>query len=244
MPVLPKKKVGLISCSGEELSAGTLSRVATLKVLEHLRPNDTVTLCLPLFLAGDDKERAFAKFYPTIAIDGCDKRCAARATEKYSAKPTVSIVIPEFLAARDLAAPKTRRQLDTSDERATDALAEEIARQVDEILGVKREPVAELPIVAECEAVTASCSCGSGIPVMRLVIADKSVEIVALPLIFEQFRNDGRSPDNLLDAVKVYNAIPAEVEPAYREAILHAYAVFITPLKKQEARDAFAKLPS
>jgi DGC domain len=234
MPILPKKKVGLISCSGEELPAGTLSRVATLKVLEQLRPNDTVTLCLPLFLAGDDKERAFAKFYPTIAIDGCDKRCAARATEKYSAAPTVSIVIPEFLAARGLDSPQSRRQMDTAGERAADALAEEIARRVDEILGVKREATVELPApVVEEQVVTAACSCGSGIPVMRLRIADKNVEVVALPLIFEQFRNEGKSPDALFDAAKVYNAIPAELEAAYRESILRAYAEFV-PAENRE----------
>jgi DGC domain len=236
MPTLrvPKKKVGLISCSGEELPAGTLSRVATLKVLEQLRPNDTVTLCLPLFLAGDDKERAFAKFYPTIAIDGCDKQCAARATEKYSAKPTASIVIPEFLAARDLDAPKTRRQMDAAGERAADALAEEIAQRVDEILGVKHAPGVIAP-VAESEVVTASCSCGSGIPVMRLNVAGKSVELVALPLIFEESRKDDKSSEQVFEAVKVYNSIPAELEPAYREAILNAYAAFLAPLGKQEA---------
>ncbi len=232
MPVLPKKKVGLISCSGEELPEGMLSRVATLQALERLRPNETVTLCLPLFLAGNDKERAFAKFYPTIAIDGCDKRCAARATEKYSAPPTASIVIPEFLAARGLDAPKTRRQMDAAGERAADALAQEIAQRVDEILGVKREPVAEPQTAAESEAVTATCSCGSGIPVTRLVIAGKEREIVALPLIFEQFRNDGKTPAELFDAVKIYNAIPAELEAAYREAILCAYAAHT--LEKRE----------
>ena len=58
-------------------------RLAALKVLEQLRPNDTVTICLPLFLAGGEGDRAFAKFYPTIAVDGCEKRCAARATELY-----------------------------------------------------------------------------------------------------------------------------------------------------------------
>lgn len=225
MPVLPKKKVGLISCGGEELPEGTLSRAATLRVLERLRPTETVTLCLPLFLAGDDKERAFGRFYPTIAIDGCDKRCAARATEKYSAKPTATIVIPEFLAAQGLDSPRTRRQLDAPGERAAMALAEEIANRVDEILGVKPERVFEQAAgAAEPVAVTASCSCGSGIPVTRLQIAGKTVEVVALPLIFEQFRSDGRSPDELLDAVKVYNAIPAELEAAYHEAILRAYA--------------------
>jgi uncharacterized metal-binding protein len=229
MPVLPKKKVGLISCSGEELPEGTLSRVATLEVLERLRPNDTVTLCLPLFLAGDDKERAFARFYPTIAIDGCDKRCAARATEKYSATPTASIVIPEFLAARGLNAPCSRRQMDEVGERAAHALAAEIARRVDEIMGVQREPVAEHPAaaVAESESVTATCSCASGIPVMRLNIAGKTVEVVALPMIFEEFRSDGKLPDGLFDAVKVYNAIPSELEAVYREAILRAYAEYV-----------------
>lgn len=233
MPVLPKKKVGLISCSGEELPTGTLSRMATLRVLEHLRPNDTVTLCLPLFLAGDDKERAFAKFYPTIAIDGCDKRCAARATEKYSAKPTVSIVIPDFLTASGLSAPTSRRQMDANGEQTTAALAEEIARHVDEILGVTPTPVDGEP-VTESETVIASCSCGSGISVMRLEIASKMVEVVALPLIFEESRQVGKSPEQVFEAVKVYNSIPAELESIYREAIGRAFAEFVASEKREE----------
>ncbi len=235
MPVLPKRKVGLISCSGEELPEGTLSRVAVLKVLECRRPDETVTLCLPLFLAGDDKERAFARFYPTIAIDGCDKRCAARATEKYSARPTASLVIPEFLATRRLESSHCRRQLDAAGERAAEAVAAEIARQVDEILGIAREPVAEQPTEAtSTEAVTATCSCGSGIPVMQLIIAGKNVEMIALPLIFEQFCNAGKSPEELFDAVKIYNAIPPELEVAYREAVLRAYAAYVPRPERAE----------
>ena len=237
MPVLPKKKIGLVSCSGEELPAGTLSRVAALEVLERLRPRDTVTLCLPLFLAGNDKERAFAKFYPTIAIDGCTQRCAARATEQYSAKPTASIVIPDFLAARGLDAPCSRRQMDAVDGRAVDALAREIARRVDEILGVQPAPVIEQPViaVAESETVTASCSCGSGIPVMRLEIAGKEREIVALPLILEESRQKSKSPDEVFDAVKLYNAIPADLESAYRDAIVRVYSALLAASEKQEA---------
>ena len=44
---LPQKKVGIIACSGEELPEGTVTRLAALKVLEELRPADTVTICLP-----------------------------------------------------------------------------------------------------------------------------------------------------------------------------------------------------
>jgi hypothetical protein len=32
---LPKKKVGIVACSGEELPEGTITRLAALKVLEQ-----------------------------------------------------------------------------------------------------------------------------------------------------------------------------------------------------------------
>src|SRR5512143_56729 len=95
---LPKKKVGIVTCSGEELPEGTVTRLAGLKVLEQLRPEDTVTICLPLFLAGGAGDRTFARLYPTIAVDGCAKRCAARATAEYSGKPAASIVVSELAA--------------------------------------------------------------------------------------------------------------------------------------------------
>ena len=114
MPELPKKKVGIVSCSGEELAEGTVTRLAALKVLEQLRPADTVTICLPLFLAGGEGDRAFAKFYPTIAIDGCDKRCAARGTEMYSGKPAASIVVTELVAERGLEKPEGKRRLNAA----------------------------------------------------------------------------------------------------------------------------------
>ena len=114
MPDLPQKKVGIIACSGEELPEGTVTRLAALKVLEELRPADTVTICLPLFLAGGEGDRAFARFYPTIAVDGCALRCAARGTEKYSGKPAASLVVSEdgrIIAERTVPYPR-RRSLD------------------------------------------------------------------------------------------------------------------------------------
>ena len=112
MPDLPQKKVGIVACSGEEMAEGTVTRLAALKVLEQLRPDDTVTICLPLFLAGGEGDRAFARFYPTIAVDGCDARCAARATEQYSGKPAASVVVTDLIAERGLARPQGRRRLD------------------------------------------------------------------------------------------------------------------------------------
>src|SRR5512137_2730024 len=134
MPDLPQKKVGIVACSGEELSEGTVTRLAALKVLEHLRPGDTVTICLPLFLAGGEGDRAFARFYPTIAIDGCDKRCAAHGTEMYSGKPAASIVVTDFIQADHLG---TARRLSAAGTRAVEVVAEQVAQHVDELLGVQ-----------------------------------------------------------------------------------------------------------
>jgi len=138
MPNLPRKKVGLISCSGEELAEGTVTRRAVRQVLETLRPDDTVTLCLPLFLAGGEGERAFARYYPTIAVDGCDKRCAALATEKYSAKPAASIIVTKIAKEHGCGVIGTSRRLNEEGKRLAEAVAGKIAEETDRLL--KRKP--------------------------------------------------------------------------------------------------------
>ncbi len=112
-----------MACSGEELAEGTVTRLAALKVLEQLRPNDTVTICLPLFLAGGEGDRAFARFYPTIAVDGCDERCAARATEMYSGKPAASLVVTDLVQENGMEKPQGRRRLDQAGLLAVDLVA-------------------------------------------------------------------------------------------------------------------------
>jgi uncharacterized metal-binding protein len=134
MPNLPRKKVGLISCSGEELPEGTVTRRAVRKVLETLRPDDTVTLCLPLFLAGGEGERAFARYYPTIAVDGCDKRCAALATEKYSAKPAASIVVTGIAKECGCGKIGTARRLSEEGLRLSGVVAAKIVEEADRLL--------------------------------------------------------------------------------------------------------------
>jgi uncharacterized metal-binding protein len=134
MPDLPRKKVGLIACSGEELAEGTITRRAVRRVLETLRPDDTVTLCLPLFLAGGEGERDFARHYPTIAVDGCDKRCAARATEKYSATPAAGIVVTEAAKERGSAAIGTARKLNEAGKKLAEAVSEIIVEETDRLL--------------------------------------------------------------------------------------------------------------
>lgn len=126
-------KVGIISCSGEACAEGTISRVATRLVLEKLRPEETVTICLPLFLAGGKEERAFAKYYPTITVDGCDKFCAKIATERYSGKPASSLLITD-LTGNPSCSKSGRRKLDSEATGLAEKAAERIANEVDKVL--------------------------------------------------------------------------------------------------------------
>lgn len=134
MPELPRKKVGIIACSGEELPEGTITRLAALRVLHELRPDDTVTICLPLFLAGGEGDRNFARFYPTIALDGCEKQCAFRGTEKYSNRPAAAFVVTELLARHGLEKPHGCRRLDAAGLKAVECAAQEVADAVDKLL--------------------------------------------------------------------------------------------------------------
>src|SRR5512137_2397470 len=134
---LPERKVGIIACSGEEIPEGTVTRLAALKVLHELRRGETVTICLPLFLAGGEGDRAFARFHPTITVDGCDLRCAAQATERYSGKPAASVVVSELVAERGLSRPEGRRHLNEAGKQAVQVTAERLVTLVDEVLGEK-----------------------------------------------------------------------------------------------------------
>lgn len=234
MPELPQRKVGIVACSGEELAEGTVTRLAALKVLHELRPRDTVTICLPLFLAGGEGDRAFARFHPTITVDGCELRCAARATEMHSHKPAASVVVNDLVAECGMGKPEGRRRLNAAGAEAVEATAERLAKLVDELLASKRlrPPAGDRADVPLAQASPqATCSCGSGIPITKLVIEGKAVEFVGLPLIFEQFRNAGRELDEtlareILETVKIYSPVPAETEASYRETLLREYARF------------------
>ena len=233
MPDLPQKKVGIVACSGEELAEGTVTRLAALRVLEQLRPADTVTICLPLFLAGGEGDRAFARFYPTIAVDGCDLRCAARATALYSGKPAATVVVSELAGEKGLGPIEGLRHLNEAGQQAVEITAGRVADLVDELLGQAWSRRSGAPAV-EPEPqppVQATCSCGSGIPIQQVDVNGQPVTLIALPLIFEQLRTAGKLPADdttreLLEVVKVYNPIPEDETAAYVEALAREYAAY------------------
>jgi hypothetical protein len=220
-------KVGIISCSGEEIPEGTVARQAVRRVLEGLRPQRTVTLCLPLFLAGEVGERRFASEHPTITVDGCDKLCAKRGTEQFSGAVSASLVVTDILGGPARGCHRSTRHADKADEQAIWLVAERIAAEVDALTASEAPTeTAEAPAAS-----SVGCACGRPSPDGKLEVGGKSIIINGLPLIFEHLRKNGLQPDNgcagtVLDTVRIYHFIEAAEEADYRDALETAYRAF------------------
>lgn len=218
-------KVGIISCSGEAIAEGTISRLATRRVLELLRPDRTVTLCLPLFLAGNEGERNFGKTHPTIAIDGCAKQCARWGTEQHSGPVSSALVVSDILGTTAAGCSRSSRGASQTDKEAVWTVAEHIVAEVDRIL-------AEVTPASATETKTgAECACSAPVPGGNVNIGGATVTISGLQLIFEQCLERSIPADNsgsgaLLEAVKIYHRILPEEEGDYRSALLAEYQRF------------------
>ncbi|WP_457558858.1 putative zinc-binding protein [Candidatus Harpocratesius sp.] len=127
--MIKPKFVGLLSCSGEEIPEGTISRIATRKVLQELLPGLTTTVCVPLFLTGDEQERDFVLKYPCIAIDGCEKACVARNLKLLGKKPFAEVNLLQFFNSDELKEIKDSKLHDRywKDHPYTQRLAEHLA---------------------------------------------------------------------------------------------------------------------
>ncbi len=220
-------KVGIIACSGEEIPAGTISRLATRRVLELLRPQSTVTLCLPLFLAGAEQERRFAQQHPTITVDGCDKLCAKRGTELYSGRVASSLVVTNILGERAEKCHRSAREFDEQDAHAVWAVAERIAAEVDSLANTTTESAP----TTESTGRSGGCECGGRPAEGVLRLNGNPVAINGLPVIFDHLRHQGLQPgegakDTILETVRIYHAIEPNEEAEYRQALAHAYAEY------------------
>lgn len=127
-------KVGVISCSGESEAEGTITRNAVRLVMEKFRPGLVVSLCLPLYLAGDGGEREFAKKVPVITVDGCGKACARLATEKYSGEVESWLDVRDLLEQWGVKDKLSRSHPGKLEQELTEKVALEIVKLVDRLV--------------------------------------------------------------------------------------------------------------
>ncbi|MEN6460396.1 MAG: putative zinc-binding protein [Syntrophomonas sp.] len=127
-------RVAIVPCNGEDACEGTVTRFACRKVIEELRPGQTITMCLPLFVVGDEKQRTFTHRIATITLDGCDKRCGATTAAKLGGRPIHPIVVSEILERIGANLTGEPQKLSDEDQKIIDLVAQEIASKVDQIV--------------------------------------------------------------------------------------------------------------
>lgn len=129
-----KKQVIIIPCSGIGKSLGTVGRVATYKVTDHLRPEETRTACLPLLTVGDAQTVQLVKENPCIAIDGCPAQCSKKNIEASEGKLSYHITVTNALRENRKLKPQGVIELNAEGNMLAEIIAKNVAEKVDEIL--------------------------------------------------------------------------------------------------------------
>jgi glycine cleavage system H protein len=131
---IAEDKVVIIPCAGMDKALGSVARACAFKVVEKLRPEKTVLVCIPPLVAGVKPYSEIVKKYPSIPIDGCAERCATKIAVKNGARIKGRILIPESVQKYNLK-PKSASDIGPDGEKLAEKLAEEIATQIDKLSG-------------------------------------------------------------------------------------------------------------
>ena len=133
------EKVGVISCTGISSDfrcskEGMIARQAMYKVLEDLRPDDTLLVCLPALAAEVEEDIIFVRDSPTIVIEGCLDDCSTKVLGQFDTKEIFSTyTVRDFI--KDIELSDSLIELSPEEDAIAERIAEKVAQDVDKILG-------------------------------------------------------------------------------------------------------------
>ncbi len=128
------KKVAIVACTGMGKALGTVTRQVAYKVVDELRPEKTVLICIPSLSAGVGEHKNLLQKYPAIIFDGCVERCATKIIFKNKGIMRAKVFMPQMIAKYGLK-PQSRTDLGEDGETLVSKIAEEVATLVDQLSG-------------------------------------------------------------------------------------------------------------
>ena len=131
---MENRKVVVVPCSGIGKSLGTVGRVATYKVIERMKPEETRTVCLALLTMGDDDALKLVRENPCIAVDGCPAQCSKKNIEASMGKLAHNIVVTDVLRKNRSLKPEGVIELNDQGDKLAEIIADTISEKVDETL--------------------------------------------------------------------------------------------------------------
>ncbi len=128
-----EEKVAIVACAGMDKPLGSVARACAFKVVEDLKPEDSVLVCIPPLVAGVNPHSEWIRKYPTITIDGCSERCATKIVAKSGGKIRGRVFLPQSVQKHRLK-PETSEEIGSDGEELAEKIAEDTALLINKIL--------------------------------------------------------------------------------------------------------------
>jgi uncharacterized metal-binding protein len=131
--MMSDQRVVIVPCSGIGKTYGSVSREAAYVATEELRPGETQLVALSLLVLGDEQARAAVTDNVTITIDGCQLACASKMVKESGGTIAQNYAVLEVYRRHRQFKPQGIAELNEGGLQLAQALAEEIAQEVDNL---------------------------------------------------------------------------------------------------------------
>jgi uncharacterized metal-binding protein len=128
------RKIVIVPCSGIGKTYGTVSREAAFDVTQDLRPVQTRLVALSKLVLGEEEARAIVANNPAITIDGCKLACATKMVQESGGEVAQDYAVLEVYRRYKQFKPQGIAELNEGGMQLAQALADEIAMVVDELI--------------------------------------------------------------------------------------------------------------
>lgn len=128
------KKIGVTACTGIDMPDGTVARMALYKVLDELRKEETVLICLPALAAEVEEDVEFVRDYPVLLLDGCSKNCALNVFNDFKSNIVRKFNVEEYRKRFPHLKPGSVLDMGKDGEELANIIAADIAKAVDEVI--------------------------------------------------------------------------------------------------------------
>lgn len=129
-----KERVVIVPCSGIGKTYGSVSREAAYLVVEDLRPADSQLVALSMLVMGDEAARAAVAGHQAIAIDGCKLACANKMVQESGGTVAQEFAVLDVYRRHRQFKPRGIAELNEGGQQLAQALADEVAARIDELL--------------------------------------------------------------------------------------------------------------
>lgn len=128
-----EKKVAVVACAGMDKALGSVARACAFKVVQDLKPKESVLVCIPPLVIGVNSHSEWINKYPVVTIDGCAERCATKIVAEKRGKIRGRVFIPNGVKKHGLK-PKESAEIGPDGKKLAEKIADETALLIDKIL--------------------------------------------------------------------------------------------------------------